>query len=199
MTRPTPDDVETAARLLGKAALLDPRISASDEGTIMAWAEVIAPANLGLDELLPTIAEHYAMSNERIMPSDVLRRARAHRNDRLARTVGNDTAPPAPALPPASTSARRAAIDAAIAQIGRDHDPDRGRTLPHKPTPAFKPSQATIAAKVAKARASAPPKPLPPDRPDPDVKCHLVNAAPEAINCLLAAGHLGPHHPQADA
>jgi hypothetical protein len=199
---PTRAAIEAATKVLAKAALLDPRISAGDEGTILAWAEVLGSSVNYPDDLLAAVVDHYRSTDARIMPADVLRLARVRCNDRINRTIGNDTAPPAPPLAPATVEARREAIAAAVAKIGAEHDPDTRREFETAPAQPKAESQATIAAKVARIRASAPPADMALDDEHLAAKygiAGVVRCGVETIingrHCILAAGHLGPHHP----
>jgi hypothetical protein len=190
---PTRAAIEAATKVLAKAALLDPRISTGDEGTILAWAEVLGSSANYPDDLLAAVVDHYRSTDARIMPADVLRLARIRCNDRINRTIGNDTAPPAPPLAPATVEARRQAIAAAVAKIGAEHDPDTRREFETAPTPPKPVSQATIAAKVERVRAAAPPTPLPPDDVvDAEIYCGMQST--EGLDCQLVHGHDGGHH-----
>jgi hypothetical protein len=202
-SQPTRTTIEAATKVLAKAALLDPRISAGDEGTILAWAEVLGSAANYPDDLLAAVVDHYRSTDARIMPADVLRLARGRCNDRINRTLGNDTAPPdEPQLPPATAKARKLAIEAAVAKIGREHEPDTRRTFDTAPAQPKAESQATIAAKVARVRAAAPPEDMGLTDEHLAAKHGIVIDAEigcdwhlDDRHCLLAANHLGPHHP----
>lgn len=194
------EQLAAAGKVLAKAALLDPRMSV-DKGTILAWAEILAPAGLDAGDLMASLTLHYSTSTERIMPAELLRLARARRNDRVNRDRGNDTAPPMPQLPPATVEARREAIAAAAAKIGNTHAVDTRATFETAPKPKLRPSQATIAQRVAKVRASAPPADMALDDEHLAVKygldaqvvmCTYVDEDDRA--CRLAQDHIGPHH-----
>lgn len=85
MTRPARASVETAGKVLAKAQLFDARV-VTDPATILAWAEVLQPTRLTLDDLLPAVVVHYSTSTTRVMPADVIRIGRERRRDRQARS-----------------------------------------------------------------------------------------------------------------
>lgn len=198
---PTRNDVENATKVLAKAALLDPRISAGDEGTILAWAEVLAPTNLTASDLLAALTAHYGTSSERIMPAELIRLARTRRRDRVDREIGSDCTPPAEQLqlPAATIEARKQALAAAAAKIGASHAADGPSTFKSTPRPPRIDSPATIAAKVARARDGwTPPPGWTADHPAGDVDAEIGcdwHDDSDGRHCMLAANHLGPHHP----
>lgn len=197
MTEITDQNIADAGKILAKAALLDPRISAANHAATMAWAELLADLGAGLtaDDLLPAVVVHYATSTERILPADVLRIARDRRRDRCERSDEHraelEARADAKALPDELAERRRNAVAAAAATIGRRHDPDTGDTFDTAPGPANAESQATIAAKVARTRAAAPPQPMPADEiVDAEIYCGVQW---EGLDCQLVDGHEGGH------
>jgi hypothetical protein len=87
----TPAEV---ARVLAKAAAFDQRTIG--EADVAAWHEIVAKVELA--DGLAAVTRHYTETGARIMPADLLRHARAAREDRRRREVGRQ-AVPALALP----------------------------------------------------------------------------------------------------
>lgn len=143
-----------------------PRMDDRDavRATAAIWAELFGRQNLEQRDLVEAVKQRATTHADAPEPAEIIRYARSIRQDRLARTVGNDTAPaelhPAP---PATIEARREAIARAAAQIGAAHDIDTRVTFAAAPSLPAVESRATIAAKVARIRAAGPPEPLPPD------------------------------------
>lgn len=101
MTTPT-----DAAQVLAKISLCDPLFPKPDANMARAWAEVFSVHGLDLPDLLAGVTALFAddtrASRDRVLPADVIRKARAIRRERAERDDAETRA------------AREAAIDAKI-------------------------------------------------------------------------------------
>jgi hypothetical protein len=78
----TPEDV---IDVLAKAAAFDQRTVG--QADILAWHEIVH--RLEREDALEAVTRHYAESRERLMPADVIRHARAAREDRRRRELSH--------------------------------------------------------------------------------------------------------------
>lgn len=83
----TPAEV---ARMLAKAAAYDRRTVT--EIDVAAWHEIVARVDL-LDALA-AVTRHYTETRDWMMPADFLKHARAAKEERRRRELGNRAAPP---------------------------------------------------------------------------------------------------------
>lgn len=83
----TPAEV---ARVLTKASAFDQRTIG--ETDVAAWHEIVARVDLA--DGLAAVTRHYTETSARIMPADLLRHAKAAREDRRRREVGRQQTPP---------------------------------------------------------------------------------------------------------
>lgn len=89
-TRPlieaTPQQIEDAGAVIGRAALFDNRFGQADIGRAAVWAEALEPYKLSVSDQLNAVTAHYRAEPDRmIMPADVIRLGRAIRAERNQR------------------------------------------------------------------------------------------------------------------
>lgn len=84
-------DVISAAKVLGKASLFDPRFAKNDEGKILAWAEALTPHRLRESDLIDAVVKFYSETRkEPLMAGDVIGIAKTIRRDRAEREAAAD-------------------------------------------------------------------------------------------------------------
>lgn len=72
----------TAAAVLAAASGIDPRMPQPNDQVLAIWARILG--DVDLTDALNAVAEHYSAAGvERLMPGDVLTRAKRMRSDRI--------------------------------------------------------------------------------------------------------------------
>ncbi|WP_064442603.1 hypothetical protein [Hoyosella altamirensis] len=106
------------SQVLAKASFLDKHFSTPDPNIVKAWAEATLTFQLELQDMMNAVTAHYQDQNQNrsLRVADLIKRARAIRNDRIQR----------------ARAANHHALDAAERRMTRDDPRLIGDVLPRK-------------------------------------------------------------------
>lgn len=172
----TPEYIQLASACLALCAAHDPFFPKPEPLMTQAWARHLQRHRIAPADAQAAVYRMYDQNGNgfRPLPKDLIDAARTVRREADERTGPTDEyrrlcdlkagdAPDMRALPPATAEARAEALAKAAAAIGQSHDVDTRATFSGARRPKHADSQETIAAKVARIRAAAPPAPIPAD------------------------------------
>lgn len=83
--------------MLAKIKAFDPSFANPSEAMALAWSEVIAPWNLSQEDLLAAVTDwyrHHGTADRHPLVADIVKNARAIRNDRMDRMDPDDRPTP---------------------------------------------------------------------------------------------------------